>query len=185
MKPITRQEQLLNSIATGDSVKLEPITREEQYLSAIAGLTDFVPEKPITRKEMFYEKIFKSGGGGGGEGTEPGKPYIDTRKMTNFQCFCMNDRLNDQIGYLDTSNGTAFGEMFSSCTFETHPPINTSKGQYFQQMYMYCNRLKTIPHFDTANGENFNSTFQNCAALETVSITTAKKKSFNKHISGL
>ncbi len=65
MEPITRQEQLLDSIATGNSVELEPITREEQYLSAIAGSTDFIPEKPITRKEMFYEKILESGGVGG------------------------------------------------------------------------------------------------------------------------
>lgn len=70
MEPITRQEQLLNSIATGDSVELEPITREEMYLSAIAGSTESKPEKPITRKEMFYEKILESGGvGGGGDGT--------------------------------------------------------------------------------------------------------------------
>ena len=70
MEPITRQEKLLDSIATGDSVELEPITREEMYLSAIAGSTESKPEKPITRKEMFYEKILESDGvGGGGDGT--------------------------------------------------------------------------------------------------------------------
>ena len=70
MEPITRQEKFLNSIATGDSAELEPITREEMYLSAIAGSTESKPEKPITRKEMFYEKILESGGvGGGGDGT--------------------------------------------------------------------------------------------------------------------
>ena len=104
-----------------------------------------------------------------------GKPFIDTSKITNFDSFCKSDRLGAQIGYLDTSNGTAFGNMFASCTFETHLPINTSKGQYFQQMYMYCSKLKTIHHFDTVNGENFSSTFQSCGSLETVSITTAKK----------
>lgn len=104
-----------------------------------------------------------------------GKPFIDTSKITDFSYFFRHDRINDQIGYLDTSNGTAFGNMFESCTFETHLPINTSKGQYFQQMYMYCSRLKTIPHFDTANGENFSNMFSGCASLETVSITTAKK----------
>ena len=71
MEPITRQEQLLDSIATGNSVELEPITREEQYLSAIAGLTDFIPEKSITRKEMFYEKILESGGVGGDGTAKP------------------------------------------------------------------------------------------------------------------
>ncbi|MBQ2397761.1 MAG: BspA family leucine-rich repeat surface protein, partial [Bacteroidales bacterium] len=71
MEPITRQEQLLDSIATGNSVELEPITREEQYLSAIAGSTDLIPEKPITRKEMFYEKILESGGVGGDGTAKP------------------------------------------------------------------------------------------------------------------
>ena len=71
MEPITRQEKLLDSIATGNSVDLEPITREEQYLSAIAGSTDLIPEKPITRKEMFYEKILESGGVGGDGTAKP------------------------------------------------------------------------------------------------------------------
>ena len=71
MEPITRREQLLDSIATGNFVDLEPITREEQYLSAIAGSTDLIPEKPITRKEMFYEKILESGGVGGDGTAKP------------------------------------------------------------------------------------------------------------------
>lgn len=71
MEPITRREQLLDSIATGDSTELEPITREEQYLSAIAGSTDLIPEKPITRKEMFYKKILESVGGGGDGTAKP------------------------------------------------------------------------------------------------------------------
>ena len=71
MEPITRQEKLLDSIATGNSVELEPITREEQYLSAIAGSTDLIPEKPITRKEMFYEKILESGGVSGDGTAKP------------------------------------------------------------------------------------------------------------------
>lgn len=104
-----------------------------------------------------------------------GKPYIDTSKITDFSHFCRADRFGDQIGYLDTSNGTAFGDMFASCTFKTHPPIDTSKGRYFQRMYQYSSTIATIPHFDTANGETFNDTFYGCASLETVSITTAKK----------
>lgn len=37
MEPITRKEQILNAILTGDTSNLpEPITREETYLKAIA-----------------------------------------------------------------------------------------------------------------------------------------------------
>jgi hypothetical protein len=179
MKPITRQERLLNSIATGDSVKLEPITREEQYLSAIAGLTDFVPEKPITRKEMFYEKIFKSGGGGGGD-TELGKPYIDTSKMVIFSKFISNNPLLiDDLTNIDTSNGTKFDYMFNGCTIlTTIPQLDTSKGTTFSSMFEGCSALTTIPQLDTSKGSYFSSMFKGCSALTTIPQLDTSKGSY-------
>lgn len=64
--PITREEALLNTMATGVASGVEPITREEQYLSYIAGETYTKPDAPITRKEVFLDKIPQGGGGGGG-----------------------------------------------------------------------------------------------------------------------
>ena len=66
---ITREEQLLNAIATGEPAEFRPITREEKFL-AKAGGQDVKLPKPITRKEMFLQKIIDNGGGGG-------EPLID------------------------------------------------------------------------------------------------------------
>ena len=71
LEAITREEQLLNSIATKEAVNIDPVTREEQYLAYIAGLTDKKPEKAITRKEMFYDAIAENGTGGGGGTAKP------------------------------------------------------------------------------------------------------------------
>lgn len=61
--PITREEMLLNAVATGVSSGIEPITREEMYLAYIGG-QDVVPPDPITRKEQFLSKIAPGGGSG-------------------------------------------------------------------------------------------------------------------------
>jgi hypothetical protein len=64
--PITREEKLLNSIANGVYSGVQPVTREEQYLSYIAGETYTKPDEPITRKEVFLDKIPQGGSSGGG-----------------------------------------------------------------------------------------------------------------------
>lgn len=64
--PITRQEKLLNTLATGVASGVEPITREEQYLAYIAGETATKPDAPITRKEVFLDRVPQGGGGGSG-----------------------------------------------------------------------------------------------------------------------
>lgn len=66
MEPITREEILLNAIASGVPSELKPITREEMFLAKAAGMDVDTP-KPITRREMFLSKISDSTGGGGGE----------------------------------------------------------------------------------------------------------------------
>lgn len=64
--PITREGKLLNSIANGVYSGVQPVTREEQYLSYIAGESYTKPESPITRKEVFLDKIPQGGSSGGG-----------------------------------------------------------------------------------------------------------------------
>lgn len=63
---ITREEKLLNSIANGVYSGIQPVTREEQYLSYISGESYTKPETPITRKELYLDKIPQGGGSGGG-----------------------------------------------------------------------------------------------------------------------
>lgn len=69
-EPITREEILLNAVATGEAAKLEPITREEMFLAKLGG-ADVNTPTPITRKEQFLAKAIESGTSGGG-GSTPG-----------------------------------------------------------------------------------------------------------------
>ena len=46
----------------------KPITRQEMYLSNMAGQGTPLPENPITREEAYLDVIAKQGGGGGGTG---------------------------------------------------------------------------------------------------------------------
>ena len=72
-EPITREEILLNAVATGEATNLEPITREEMFLAKLCG-ADVNTPMPITRKEQFLQKAIESGGsggtGGGGDAPE-------------------------------------------------------------------------------------------------------------------
>lgn len=60
---ITREEQLLNAIATGEPVSFRPVTREEKFLAKAGGQEVVVPD-PITRREILLNKIAENGGGG-------------------------------------------------------------------------------------------------------------------------
>lgn len=66
LEPITREEMLLNSIAGEGESGITPKTRQEHYLSAIAGETDLPAkmqeEGPLTREEIYYQKILDNGG---------------------------------------------------------------------------------------------------------------------------
>lgn len=56
--PLTRLEQYLNRIATGDGVIPNvPLTRIEQYLNRIATKDGAIPETPLTRLEQYLAKI--------------------------------------------------------------------------------------------------------------------------------
>ena len=67
-EPITREEILLNAVATGEQANIKPITREEMFLAKLGG-ADVNTPTPITRKEQFLMKAVESmsGGSGGGD----------------------------------------------------------------------------------------------------------------------
>lgn len=62
-EPITREEILLNAVATGEQANIKPITREEMFLAKLSG-ADVQTPNPITRQEMFLQKIIDQSGGG-------------------------------------------------------------------------------------------------------------------------
>lgn len=70
-EPITREEIMLNAVATGEAANLEPITREEMFLAKLGG-ADVNTPTPITRKEQFLQKAIDNSGGSGGGGTGGG-----------------------------------------------------------------------------------------------------------------
>lgn len=181
MEPITRQEQLLNSIATGNSVELEPITREEQYLSAIAGSTDLIPEKPITRKEMFYKKILEGGGAGGGkeeqektvEITANGTVEVvpDEGKTLSKVTANVNVASTGEVGkpYIDTSKMTYFEYFcYKNRLNEQVDKLDTSNGIEFGSCFRGCSKLKKITKLDVSKGKYFSECFYECYALESL-----------------
>lgn len=201
MADMTRSEQLLNAIATGEPSGCAAMTRREKFLAYLAGECDAPPSKAFTREEKLLAKICENGpgGGGGGDDAEPGKPYIDSSKMTSFTRLFYNganlEILDDidtsngtdfsytfygasqlkAVPQLDTSKGTKFSYMFGSCAaLETIPLFNTSNGTDFSNMFYGATFLKSIPQLNINKGTNFASTFGNCKYLETVSLTTAK-----------
>ena len=63
-QPITREEQYLSAMASGNSTDIKPVTREEVFLAKATGQSVAIPE-PITRKEVFLRDIALNGSGGG------------------------------------------------------------------------------------------------------------------------
>lgn len=170
---ITREEKLLNAIATGETPDIIPITRKEKYLRYLAGVGE-KPAKPITREEMFLDKIRAGGTGGGGNSSDS-------------QLDAMIDRSITEV----SSNVTSIGEYaFYSCKVLTtaNLPNVTTIGQYaFQNSsnlteadfpnatsiggstFYGCSSLKTanLPLVTTISGSGI---FYNCKALTTVNL---------------
>ena len=68
---------------------MEPITRKEKYLAKISGEDVQIPEKPITREEMYLNAIAQGGSGGDGyskdeidQKIQEVKTLIDTANST-------------------------------------------------------------------------------------------------------
>lgn len=62
----------------------KPITRQEMYLSNMAGQGTPLPEEPLTREEMYLDVIAKQGGGGGtGDGDMKKSVYDNDLSIQN------------------------------------------------------------------------------------------------------
>lgn len=83
MSEVTREEQLLSAIATGENADFEPITRQEMYLAKMAGQSVDTPE-PITRVEKLYEQIILNGGASSGGATPTQKKSLDVAENGNY-----------------------------------------------------------------------------------------------------
>lgn len=167
-KPITRKEKLLDKIGVsggGGGAKPE---QEKTVNITENGTTEVIPDEGNTLSKVIVNTSVAAGG-------EPGKPYIDTSKITNFRYYFAYGRGsdNDLIANTDFSNGTNFNDAFYDNEFITIAKVNSEKGIYFGRTFQSCNQAKEIS-INISNGTNFDSTFYGCAYLETVSLTTPK-----------
>lgn len=113
------------------------------------------------------------------------KPYINTSAITDFTGFFKNDHsLLSYSSFVDTSNGTIFANMFDSCSFQTAPAFNTSKGIDFGGMFANCQQLTSVPTIDTSNGTIFSGMFSMCSNLTAIpSIDTSNGTRFHSMFS--
>ena len=108
---------------------------------------------------------------------EPGKPFIDTSKITDFSYFFSSRERVKLIDLIDTSNGTNFSNAFYNVfqsVIESAPQIDTSKGVYFDSMFQACVGIRNIPLIDIRNGISFSKMFYYCNSLLSLQLTTAK-----------
>ena len=197
--PITREEALLNTMATGVASGVEPITREEQYLSYIAGESYTKPDSPITRKEVFLDKIPQAGSGGGGVtirnqnktitangtykadsgytglGTVTVDVPNDSEAEELLTALYQKTVTTEQCDKILVKHKGGFPEYaFYYCKNITSLDLraDNSKPYILQQAFRYCTGLKTI---NMSKDSNVNvlatSCFANCTALEKVTLS--------------
>lgn len=179
---ISREEMLMQSIATGEPSNISPVTREEKYLSYIAGESASKPAMPITRKEVFLDKISPSGGSGGGVTirnqnktiTENGT-YTADSGYTGLGTVTVevasagggggdiDARIDGTLTEVNSGVASIMKSAFSYCGKLTSGnfPNATSIGQY---AFSYCNALTSVNSPNVTSIDAY--AFQECRALE-------------------
>ena len=99
----------------------KPITRKEMYLSAIAGEDTAIPDPAITREEMYLKYIAEHGGGSG---------TVDAYTKTE-----------SDVRYLQKSGGALTGDVTTSVTEFTNASLVTK--QFVMQAIANITDFKT------------------------------------------
>lgn len=162
------------------NVNIPPKEEQEKTVEITKnGITEVIADEGKTLSKVTVETSVLAGG-------EPGKPYIDTSKMTSFYSLFYNRVNLEIIDNIDTSNGTIFERMFSGCyVLSSIPQLDTSKGTNFANMFWGCSLIESIPQLDTSNGTNFASMFYSCAILPSIpQLDTSKGTNFNSMFEG-
>ena len=111
----------------------EPLTRQEQYLNRIATGEGTIPEKPITREEMYLDAIAKNGGGGGGGGETITIDPVPTEGSENaVSSGGVYNAIEDVKDSMPDSGTVANAEQLLSdvCTTDTEPyTLRATAGQ--------------------------------------------------------
>ena len=183
---ISREEMLMQSIATGEPSNISPVTREERYLSYIAGESANKPNAPITRKEVFLDKIPQGGSSGGGGVTirNQNKTITENGTYTADSGYTglgtvtvevasgggggdLDALIEHKITEVDSNVTTIGGYIFYYCygltraNFPNATTVNTNA-------FYGCNALTSVnlPNVTTI----YRGTFQECKALTSVNL---------------
>lgn len=158
-EPITREEMLLNAVATGVSSGIKPITREEKYLAYIGG-QDVIPPEPITRKEQFLSMI--SPGGSGGTGLAN---YVNYNVTDIPDSFFRNADFLETVAIGSLNNNVVIGDYsFYDCLNLKQISWATEEAKVGTYAFYGCKKLQEIGVLDTV-GER---AFQGCSNLQKV-----------------
>jgi hypothetical protein len=178
-EPITREEILLNAVATGEAAILEPITREEMFLAKLGG-ADVATPTPVTRKEQFLQKAIEGGSGGGTggggdestltkliEGTVPVHLVNNQATTVGASAFRECPNLVSVDLPAVTSIGTSAFQKCPSLTTANFPAATSISSSAFQ----YCNALITLAFPAVTRVEGY--AFRQCALLTTLDFHVA------------
>lgn len=148
-----------------------------QAISDLNGVKQALIDKGVeipsgTKTSEYGAKIGEIEGGSGG---------LDTSGVTDFEYFCRNNRLAEQVDKINTSSGIIFSRMFSaSDNLTVVPPLNTKNGTTFTQMFYNCTNLTEVKQLDTSNATHLSSMFYQCKNLTTIPpLDTQKVSSFD------
>lgn len=156
-----------------------PIRYEEGYQDGYKAMQDGLQEKEITANGEYTADEGHTGLSKVNVNVSmdnPGKPFIDTSKITNFEYFCYANRMNEQVDSIDTSSGTCFSNCFRSCNnLKKITKLDVSKGSLFNECFYECYALESLPPLDISNGTLFTGMFTNCRKLDNISLTVPKR----------
>lgn len=159
---VTREEELLNSLANGVPSDITPITREEQYLSYIGGGSYSYPLEPITRKEALLKNIAEKGVSGGSgvtirnqnktiteNGTytaDEGYTGLGTvtvevpNKLSQYMSGTMVNLTSEDLGTATAIKANAFLSSTTLVSVELPPSVEVIQAKAFSS----CNNLITV-----------------------------------------
>lgn len=190
---ITREEKLMEAMATGSPSNIKPITREEMFLAKAGGQDVETPE-PITRREKLLKGIIDNGGGGGSTGGGGGEynakigigdAIASNAFMNSTNIVKINDTTIKKIGYGSFKNCTNLQEviffsaekgdtdMFHSCTSLTKAFFPLFNNKIPGSGFYGCTNLTDV-FFPLAAYVSSNA-FQNCINLKNIDLPLVNK----------
>lgn len=100
------------------------------------------------------------------------KALLDATKSANYLFNgYTGQRVDDLIGFNDTSNVANMVAMFQKCNnLVTIPELDTSKVTNMEYMFAQCHSLTSIPQLNASKATNMDSIFTLCTSLTSIGL---------------